>query len=136
VPPLKGSTVTVLIRTVTGAPDTYTAVGSQRELTRSFSTDTIETTSKDDEDKTFLAGKRGSTLSMSALYVPGDAAKAALMTAYEAGDLIRLRRSAAGADLARQADAVITSLEETFNDGEASMFSAEFAISGGWTATS
>ena len=134
-PPVNGTSVLLQVRTATG-PDVYTTLGSQRDMEIEYAADEIDTSSKDSADYTGLPGRRSSSLTCDALWIPSDAAKAALFTAYETGAMCRIRRSAVGADAARQADCFITSITGSHPDQGASTLSVSLKLSGPWTATS
>lgn len=133
-PAINGSTVLLQVRTSTG-PDVFTTIGGQRGMTIERSGGAIDTSSKDSYDATSVPGRRSSKLSGSVLYVPSDAAKTALLAAYNTNPpaLIRVRRTAPGGEAAQVCDAVITSLHEEHPDDDASMFSIELQLSGPWT---
>lgn len=132
-----GTDVVISVRTATGTPDTYTVLATQMDASRSLTRDAFETSSKDADDKTYLAGKRDSTISVELRYTPGDTAVAALITAYEsATGAVRVRIPARGADAARQADGLVTDISEEYPDADAASRTVEIQVSGGWTATS
>lgn len=130
-PPINGTSVLIQVRTSTG-PDVYTTVASQRGVSIDRTAAEIDMSSKDGADFVGTAGRRESVISLDALYVPSDAAKAALVTAYEAGTNGRIKRTAAGADPARTIEMIITTLHEEHPDQDASIFSATFKGSGAW----
>lgn len=130
-PPINGTSVLLKIRTSTG-PTVYTTLGSQRGVTIERTAAEIDTSSKDGADWTGLPGRRESTISLDALYVPSDTAKAALVTAYESGALCNVQRTAAGADPARSADCIITTLHEEYPDQDAAVFTVDLKVSGAW----
>lgn len=130
---LDGTDVLISIRTATGTPDTYAVLATQVDSSRSLTRDVFETSSKDSDNKTYGAGKRDSTISVELRYTPGDAAVAALITAYEsATGEIRVRLPARGADAAKQADAIVTDISEEYPDADAASRTVELQISGGW----
>ena len=130
---INGSTVLLQVRTATG-PDVYTTVGGQRGMSVSRDRTAIETSAKDDGDSTFIGGRRGSTVSMEGLVIASDVGRTALITAHESTGAGRVRRGAIGGEAAKQADVLITSIEEDFPDDEESTWTVELQVTGPWTA--
>ena len=130
---LDGTDIVLSVRTTIGTPDVFSVLGRQLDGSRSLTRDAYETSSKDDDDKTYGAGKRDSTFSVECRYEPGDAAMAALLTAYEsASGEIRVKIPARGADVAKMADGIVTDISEEYPDGDAASRTVEVQISGGW----
>jgi len=132
---VNGSTVVLQVRTTTG-PDVYVTVGGQRGLSVARERNAIETSAKGDGDKTFIAGRRGSSLSMDGIVIASDVGRAALIAAHEGDGVGRLRRGAIGAEAAKQCDIVITGIDEDFPDDEESTWTVEYQVNGAWTAVS
>lgn len=133
---VNGSLVQLQIRTATG-PDVYVTVGGQRGLSIKRNRNTIDTSAKGDADETFIGGRRGSTVSMDAMVVAGDVGRAALIAAHEGTDgVARLRRGAIGTEPARQADCIISKIDENLPDDKESTWSVDLQITGAWTAVS
>lgn len=110
----------------------YTTLGSQRGVKIERNAAEIDTSSKDGADYTGMPGRRESTISLDALYVPSDTAKAALVTAYESNAMCKVRRTAVGADPARTADCFITKMSEDYPDQNVALFSVDLKVSGAW----
>lgn len=134
---INGSVVLLQFRTGT-APDVYTTVAGQRGLSISRERTMIETSAKDDNDATFIGGRRSSTVSLDGLVLASDTSRAAIEAAFDASPTVngRIRRTAIGAEAARQAEVIISSMELEFPDDEESTWTAEFQVTGPWTATS
>jgi predicted secreted protein len=131
-----GTTVILQVRTATG-PDVYTTIGGQTGLAISFERDAIDSSSKDIVDAEFLAGRRQSTISCPSLFVPNEAARAALKAAYNStSGSARIRVPAIGAEAGRQADCIITSLSEDHPDNDVSTVAVELQVTGVWTGIS
>ena len=126
-----GADVLLLVRTSTG-PDVYTAVGSQRGLSLSETTADVDVSSKDSRAMRVISGRYGATLSLDALYVPSDAAYAALKTAFRAGDLVRVRVRDDG-DETEQADALITQMDTEFPDQAEATIGISLRVDGTWS---
>lgn len=132
---INGSTVLLQVRTTTG-PDVYVTVGGQRGLSVSRDRTFIETSAKDDADKTGIAGRRGTTVTMEGLVLASETARTALIAAFEGTGAGRLRRGAIGAEAAKQLDIVITKIDEDFPDDAESTWTIEYQGNGAWTAIS
>lgn len=129
---MNGTDVLLLVRTAEG-PDVFTAVGSQRGLTREESVAEVDVSSKDSAAMRVIGGRYGATLSLDALYVPDDTAFLALKTAFRDRDLVRVRISEAGTAV-EQADALITGMSETYPDQDAATITVGLRVDGEWTA--
>lgn len=134
---VNGSLVLLQVRTAT-APDVYTTVGGQRGMSIGKEMTAIDTSAKDNADGTYVGGRRNSTMSMEGLVIASDAGRLALVAAYETNGalagFVRIRRGAIGAEVAKQAEGIITDLSEDFPDDEESTWSVEIQISGPWGA--
>lgn len=128
---INGSTVLLQVRTAT-APDVYTTVGGQRGLSVSRERNAIETSAKDDNDGTYIGGRRNSTVSMEGLVIASEAGRLALVAAHDGDGKGRIRRGAIGAEVARQCDVIITSIEEDFPDDDASTWTVGLQGTGPW----
>lgn len=106
---------------------TKTAVGSQREATIEETNEEIDVSTKDLRAKRILSGRYSSTLSLDSLYVPSDTAYSALKTAMRDGEKVIV------ATETEYADAIVTSLSESFPDQDAATVSIGLSISGAWT---
>ncbi|HJV09475.1 MAG TPA: phage tail tube protein [Acidimicrobiales bacterium] len=132
---VNGSTVVLQVRTGTG-PDVYTTVGGQRGLSRSRTRTILDTSAKEDNDRTKKGGKRDSSLSLDAVVVSSDVGRAALIAAHEGTGEGRIRVTAIGAEPAKQAEIVIANIDENFPDDEVSDWTVDFEVTGPWTAIS
>lgn len=132
---INGFDVLLLVNTGSDAAPTWTAVGSQRNVTFEETTASIDASSKDQREKRVLPGRYAATVSLDALYVPDDSAFLALQTANRAGELIKVRRERA--DTAEEeATALITSMTDEHPDQDASTISVDLEIDGAWSAVS
>lgn len=132
---INGFDVLLLVNTGSDAAPTWTAVGSQRNVTFEETTASIDASSKDQREKRVLPGRYAATVSLDALYVPDDSAFLALQTANRAGELIKIRRERA--DVAEEeANALITSMTDEHPDQDASTISVDLEIDGAWSAVS
>lgn len=133
---VNGSTVLLQFRTGTG-PDVYTTVAGQTGLSVSRERTMIATSAKEDGDATFAGGRRSSTVSLEGLVLASDVSRAAIIAAFEtSAGTGRIRRGAIGAEAAKQADVLVSSLEEDFPDDDASTWTVELQVTGAWTAIS
>jgi TP901-1 family phage major tail protein len=128
---MSGTDVLLLVNTGTVGSPVYTAVGSQRGLSREETTEEIDISSKDERAMRVLAGRYGSTMSLDALYVPDDASFLALKSAMRNGDLILVRLSEDGVEV-EEADALVTSMSEEYPDVDAATISVALRIDGEW----
>lgn len=129
---LNGADVLIFANTGTDAVPVWTVVGSQRDVTISEDTAVIDGSSKDGRAARVQAGRYSSTLSLDAVYVPGDAAYAALKTAFRAGTLIKCRIKESGVDK-EEGKFLITSLERNHPDQEESTLSLDLSLDGSFT---
>lgn len=129
---MNGTDVLLLVNTGTPAVPVYEAVGSQRDVTFDETTEEIDASSKDSRAMRVLPGRYGATLSLDALYVPTDDAYLALRSAMRDGELILVARENDGVT-EETADALITSLSESFPDQGEGTISISLTIDGTWT---
>ena len=129
---INGSDVLLLVNTGTPAIPTYEAVGSQRDVTFDEATEAIDVSSKDSRAARVLPGRYSSSLSLDALYVWADAGYQALRDAMRDGDLILVARQDDGVTL-ETADALITSLSESFPDQGEGAISISMDVDGFWS---
>lgn len=133
---INGTTVLLQVRTST-APDTYVTVGGQRGMSHERERTEIDQSDKADADATFLAGRRSGTFTLEGLVVASDAGRTALIAAFEgATSAARVRRTAVGAEAAKQADVIITGISEDYPDDEESTWTVDLRMTGPWTAVS
>jgi len=127
-----GADVLLLVNTGTAAVPVYEAVGSQRDVTFDEATEEIDVSSKDSRAKRVLAGRYSATLSLDALYVWTDDGYRALRDAMRDGNLILVAREDDGTTI-ETADALVTSLSESFPDQGEGTISISLTIDGFWT---
>ncbi len=106
---------------------TKTAVGSQRDASIEETTEEIDVSSKDLRAKRVLPGRYGSTLTLDSLYVPSDSAFSTLKSAMRNGTPVVISNGT------EYANAIITSLSESFPDQDAATVSVSLTIDGEWT---
>jgi TP901-1 family phage major tail protein len=130
---INGTDIMLLVNTGTPAVPVYEAAGSQRDATIDRNTAEIDASNKNDgADQIVAAGRRTSSISLDALYVPDDAAYQALRDAQDNGELILVAREEEGVTT-ETAEALITAMSESFPDQAESTISISLTISGGWT---
>lgn len=127
-----GADIVISVETPAGS-GVYTAIGSQRNATITEETAMIDVSSKDGRAQRVLGGRYSCTVTCEALYVPTDAAMAALKTAIRAGTLVTIRKVASGV-AQEEADALITSKADSFPDQGESVVSVELTLDGEWSA--
>lgn len=129
---MNGFDVKILVNTGTVDVPAYTAVGSQRDITFDETTEEIDASSKDSRAMRVLPGRYGATFSFDSLYVPDNTAYLALRSAMRNGELILVARE--NAEVSEEtADALITSLSESFPDQDVGTVSIAGTIDGEWT---
>lgn len=129
---INGSDVLLLVNTGTPAVPVYEAVGSQRDVNFDEATEAIDVSSKDSRATRVLPGRYSANLSLDALYVWADAGYRALRDAMRDGNLILVARQDDGVTL-ETADALITSLSESFPDQAEAVISISMDIDNFWT---
>lgn len=129
---INGSDILLLVNTGTPAVPVYEAVGSQRDVTFDESTESIDVSSKDSRARRVLPGRYSASLSLDALYVWSDAGYRALRDAMRDGEMILVARQDDGVTV-ETADAVITSLSESFPDQGEGEISISMDIDSFWT---
>lgn len=130
---MNGTDVLLMVNTGTTEVPVWTAVGSQRDVTFEESTEEIDVSSKEGREKEVVAGRYSSSVSLDALYVPSDTAYSELQDAMRSGDLVQIARSVSDTET-EKADALVTSLSESFPDQDGATVSVSLTISGAWTA--
>lgn len=120
----------VLLYVETGS-DEYTALAGQRGATRDRAAATIDVSHKLDKYERFIPGRLSSNMSFDGLWVPDDAAYAALEAAYDNQETIVCRLVKDGEPW-READGFLTSISEAYPDQDAATISATFQVSGAW----
>lgn len=126
-----GTDILLLVNTGTPAVPVYEVVGSQRDATFDEATEEIDVSSKDSRAKRVLPGRYSANVSLDALYVPTNADYQALRDAMRNGELILIARQEDGA-VTETADALITSLSESFPDQAEATISISLTVDGFW----
>lgn len=129
---MNGSDILLLVNTGTPAVPVYEAVGSQRDVTFDETTEEIDVSSKDSRATRVLPGRYGASLSLDALYVWSDDGYHALRDAMRDGELILVAKQDDGVTM-ETADALITSMSESFPDQAEGTISIDMTVDGFWT---
>ncbi|MFO7740826.1 MAG: phage tail tube protein [Anaerolineae bacterium] len=129
---ISGTDILLLVNTGTAEVPVYEAVGSQRDVTFDESQEEIDVSSKDSRATRVLPGRYGASLSLDALYVWSDDGYHALRDAMRDGELILVAKQDDGVTM-ETADALITSLSESFPDQGEGTVSIEMTVDGFWT---
>ena len=110
----------------------YVVVGSQRNVSIGKTMDTYDTSSKDSDDETSEAGRLHSGIELDGLYVPSDAAQAAIDAAYKAKSavLVEVKENTVETETA---SCWITRFTKNHPDQEASTFTLSLHVNGGWS---
>lgn len=110
----------------------YVVVGSQRNVSIDKTMDTYDTSSKDSDDETSEAGRLHSGIELDGLYVPSDAAQAAIDAAYKAKSavLVEVKENTVETETA---SCWITRFTKNHPDQEASTFTLSLHVNGGWS---
>ena len=127
-----GSEVVVAVNVGTPAVPAYEEVGSQRDVTFDEATEAIDVSSKDSRAARVLPGRYSSSVSLDTLYVWTDNGYRALRDAMRDGDLILIARNDEGVTI-EYADALVTSLSESFPDQGEAAVSLSLDIDGFWS---
>lgn len=130
---VNGFDVIVQVQEPAGTGD-YETIGSQRGVTFAETTAPIDISSKERREGIALPGRYGSTVSLEHLYIPTSSGYNKLKTAMRTGTYVRLRRRELGSSF-EEANAVVTGLSSSFPDQEAAVVSADFQVSGAWSAS-
>lgn len=129
---MNGTDVLLFANTGTIISPTYTAVGGQRNLTITKTMATFDSSSKDSDDENPEPARLGSTVSLDSLYVPSDVAQRLIDTTYKAKGLLLIEVQENGVET-ETAPAYITSFTKNFPDQDASTFTIDLLVKGGWT---
>ena len=131
----------ILVQIESAVPGTYTTIGGQRGATISEESAEIDLSSKDAREWTGTYGRYSSTVSCEHLYVsPLPTEAAIILTAVRAGVTVKLKRmetpTAGGAAVSKGiATAIVTSWELDAPDQAEAICSAEFKVTGAWSAS-
>jgi len=128
---MNGSDLLLLVNTGTPTVPAYEAVGSQRDVTFNENTEEIDVSSKDSRAKRVIAGRYSSSVSLEALYVWSDDGYQALREAKRDGELILVARQDNEVTI-ETADALVTSMSESFPDQGEGTISIDLSIDGFW----
>lgn len=128
---LNGSSLLILVNTGTLETPIYSAVGSQRDASVDENTEIIDYSNKESRNRRVGPGRYSSTVSLDALYVPGDAAYAVLRVAMRDGTTVVIAKEESDV-VTEMATAVVATLSETYPDQAEATISASFEIDGAW----
>lgn len=128
---LNGADVLLYVNVGTDEVPDFQALAGQRGATRDRNAATIDISHKLDQYERFIPGRLSSTMSFDGLWVPDDAAYAALEAAYENQDTI-IGRLIQDGEPWKEADGFLTNISEAFPDQDAATISANFQVSGAW----
>lgn len=132
--PLNGTDFLVRVNTGTEAVPVWTTVAAQRDASVSESRDTIDFSSKDQDEWVGAAGRYESEVSLDGLIpVAAEAGFDALKAACRNGTLVQLQTQVAGT-AKEKASAIVTQMDQEYPDQGEGTFSASFKVSGAWTA--
>lgn len=109
------------------------AIASQRNVTFNEQTAAIDLSSKERREYVGIPGRYNSTLSLEHLYIPTSSGHSALRAAMRNGTMVTLMRKELGSDL-ESADCIVTGLGTAAPDQDGVVVSADFQVSGPWTA--
>ena len=129
---MNGSDVLLLVNTGTPTVPVYEVVGCQRDVTFDETTEEIDASCKDSRAKRVLPGRYGSTISLEQVYLPDCDCYLALQAAMRDGELILVARQEDGVTL-ETANALITSLSQSFPDQDVATVSISLTVDGFWT---
>ena len=130
---LNGTDILLYVNTGTEESPIYTVVGSQRNLSRERARDIIDASSKDGDDERVLPGRKSSSISLDALYVPDNVAYLQIDEAYEAGDFMLVQMFTEGV-ATHQANVLVESMSEEYPDNAECTISVELRVDNGWSA--
>jgi TP901-1 family phage major tail protein len=110
----------------------YVAVGSQRNATITKTMATYDTSSKDSDEEQSEPGRLSSDIDLDGLYVPSDAAQAAIDVAYKtkAAVLVEVEENGQATETA---SCWITNFTKNHPDQDASTFTLGLHVNGGWS---
>ena len=129
---LDGAQVLVLVPVDDGSGATeYIPVAEQTSLSMENTHNLIDASSKDNTHTKWLYGKEDNTLSLEALYVPGDKALKALKDAKKNREKVILRRSEEGTEV-EEAEALIETISYEWPDNDNSTVSVDFQLNEAW----
>ena len=127
-----GTDVLLMVNTGTAVAPVFTAVASQRGLTRDETTAVIDISSKESRATRVLPGRYSSTMSLDAVYVSDCDAFLSLQSAMRNGELILVRISEDELET-EEADALITSMSESYPNQAEATISVALQIDGEWS---
>lgn len=126
--PINGREVVIKIKR---DDDTYAYIHGQTNAGLQGQAAEIDASSKDSTESVFLAGRSSETLSVDALYIPGDPDQALLKRAKRLAQPVTLMRSELGEDI-ESATAIITGHNENFPDNAPATIQVTFRIASPW----
>ena len=104
-----------------------TPVGSQKEASIEETSEEIDISTKDSRAKRVIPGRYSSTISLDSLYIPSDDAYAELKDAMRNGTAVIV------ATETEYANAIVTSLSESYPDQDTATVSISLSVNGAWT---
>ena len=125
---MNGTDVLIYVQIDSG----YVVVGSQRNATITKTMATYDTSSKDSDEEQSEPGRLSSDIDLDGLYVPSDAAQAAIDAAYKAKSPVLIEVQENGHET-ETASCWITNFTKNFPDQDASTFTLGLHVNGGWS---
>ncbi len=129
---ISGTDILLYVNTGTEEAPIYTVVGSQRNLSRERTRNIIDASSKDSDNESILPGRKSSTLTLDALYVPDNSAYQAMDDAYDSGDFLLAQIYVDGV-ATHEASVLIESMSEEYPDDDVATISVTLHVDDGWT---
>lgn len=129
---MNGADVLLLVNTGTDAAPTWTAVGSQRNVTFTEERDMIDVSTKESPNRRVIPGRYSATVELESLYVPDDNALTLLRTAIRQGTKVQVMRQEASNNV-EKAYGYISNREEEMPDQAECTVSVTVEIDDGWT---
>lgn len=127
----KGQDVLIYVNTGTEASPTWETIGGQRGADIARTAATIDASSKDSADAQLIAGRKESSVSIDALFIPTNQAYQKLLSAYDSQTNVLVRKSNLG-NFVEEAECFITDLSESHPDNDVATVSIELLVNGGW----
>lgn len=119
----------ILLLAKTGS--TYTAIAEQTGLSLESSSNLIEVSSKNSNHTKFIYGREDDTLSLEALYVPGDAGLKALTDSRKNRVPVVIRQSENGVDV-EEAQALVEKISVEYPDDDVATVSVDLQLIESW----
>ena len=132
---MSGNSVLLRVNTGTTEVPEDTAVGSQKGLDISKTRNAIDASHKGNDATEYVAGRKSSSVTLDALFVPNDTAYRRLKQCYDNGAEIEVVQYRDGVAI-EEADAIVTELSESYPDDDVSTISCSLQVSGNWRTPS